>query len=217
MLDRAGLTGPDGPTHHGCFDLAYLRVFPNLVVMAPGDAHDLEAMLDFALRHDAPCSLRYPKANAERLPGERAKLELGRAEVFSWGRDGNLLCAGTLLADCLVAAESLREEGLDVGVINARFVKPLDSACIERALRDGGFLVTVEEGCLPGGFGSAVLATASERGLDANRIRRLGIPDRFIEHAERGELLADLGLSPAGIARTCRELAFQDERGALTG
>jgi 1-deoxy-D-xylulose-5-phosphate synthase len=211
MLDRAGLTGPDGPTHHGVFDLAYMRVFPNMVVMAPGDAHDLDLMLDFALRHTSPCSLRYPKASAERFSGKRAELKLGRAEVFSFGRDGNILCAGTLLADALAAAETLREEGVDVGVINARFVKPLDREIIDRALTEGGFLLTVEEGCLMGGFGSAVLETASELHLDTTRIRRLGIPDEFIEHGERGELLADLQLDAPGIATACRELMLREE------
>lgn len=211
MMDRAGLTGPDGPTHHGCFDLAYMRVFPNMVVMAPGDAHDLEAMLHFALHHTSPCGIRYPKDNAERLPGDRAPLELAKAEVIRWGRDGNILCAGTLLTNCLQAAESLREEGLDVGVINARFIKPIDREIVERALREGSFLVTVEEGCLPGGFGSAVLEAASDLGLETSRIRRLGIPDRFIEHGERGELLADLKLDAPGIARTCRELTHRAE------
>ena len=211
MLDRAGLTGPDGPTHHGTYDLAYMRVFPHMVVMAPGDAHDLEAMLDFALHHDSPCSIRYPKANAERLPGERANFELGKAEVLSFGRDGNILCAGTLVTDCLAAADALREEGLDVGVINARFVKPVDRDCVERCLREGGFLVTVEEGCLPGGFGGAVLEAANELSLDTSRVRRLGLPDRYVEHAERHELLADLGLDAIGIAKACRELTHREE------
>lgn len=211
MMDRAGLTGPDGPTHHGTYDLAYMRIFPNMVVMAPGDAHDMEAMLDFALHHGSPCGIRYPKDNAERFPGERTALELGRAEVFSWGRDGNILCAGTLLNHCLTAAEQLREEGLDVGVINARFVKPLDRQCVERALRDGGFLVTVEEGCLMGGFGSAVLEAACELGLDTRRVHRLGLPDHFVEHGERHELLADLHLDVAGIVKTCRELSHREE------
>jgi 1-deoxy-D-xylulose-5-phosphate synthase len=211
MLDRAGLTGPDGPTHHGCFDMAYVRVFPNIVMMAPGDAHDLETMLDFALHHEQPCGIRYPKDNAERLPGERAKVELGKAEVLSWGRDGNILCAGTLLSACLKAAEQLRNEGLDVGVINARFVKPIDREIVERAAREGGFLVTVEEGCLAGGFGSAVLETASDLGLETTRIRRLGLPDQFIEHGERGDLLSSLGLDAPGIARTCRQLTHRAE------
>jgi 1-deoxy-D-xylulose-5-phosphate synthase len=211
MMDRAGLTGPDGPTHHGCFDLAYLRVFPNFVVMAPGDAHDIEAMLDFALRHSAPCSIRYPKATSVRMPGDRAPLALGRAEPLFWGRDGNILCAGTLLTECLEAAQSLRDEGLEIGVINARFVKPLDRECLDRALREGNFLLTVEEGCLMGGFGSAVLEASSEMGHDTSRIRRLGVPDHFIEHGDRPELLADLGLSAAGIARACRELLPREE------
>lgn len=203
MLDRAGLVGPDGPTHHGAFDLAYLRVFPNLVVMAPGDAYDLEAMLDAALRHDAPCSIRYPKAVAPTVPGPRAPIELGRAEVLSWGSDGVIMCCGALLDECLQALGQLRDRGLDVGVVNARFVKPLDAGVIERALNQGGFVVTVEEGCLAGGYGSAVLETAIDAGWDVRRIRRLGLPDRFIEHGERHGLLADVGLDADGIVRAC--------------
>ncbi|MDX1944598.1 MAG: 1-deoxy-D-xylulose-5-phosphate synthase [Pirellulaceae bacterium] len=218
-LDRAGLTGPDGPTHHGTYDIAYLRCLPNLVVMGPGDAWDVVPMLDFALRQAGPVSLRYPKANAVDVstlnlepgalppPQARQPIELGKAEVLRPGRDGLILCFGTLLADCLKASDSLAAEGLEVGVANARFAKPLDGELIERVLRDGGFLVTVEEGCLPGGFGSAVLEAASDLGLDTSRIKRLGLPDRFVEHGERGELLADLGLDPAGIAATCRDLA----------
>jgi 1-deoxy-D-xylulose-5-phosphate synthase len=215
-LDRAGLTGPDGPTHHGAFDMGYMRVFPNMVVMAPGDAHDAPAMLEMALRHNGPCSIRYPKANAETIGGERAPLELGKAETFHFGRDGMLVCCGTLLGECLRAAEKLREEGLDVGIVNARFVKPIDRDMVERSLRESTFVVTVEEGCLMGGFGSAFLETACELGLDTSRVHRLGIPDRFIEHAERGELLADLRLDKNGIIQTCRDLAERlgIERGA---
>ena len=105
----------------------------------------------------------------------------------------------------------MREEGLAVGVINARWVKPLDTQTVCRAIRETGFVVTVEEGVLQGGFGSAVLEAASDAGLDASHVRRLGIPDRFIEHGERGELLADLGLDAAGIAATCRALAHQSD------
>ena len=206
LMDRAGLTGPDGPTHHGVFDLAYLRPFPNLVVMAPGDAGDLSSMLDFALQHPGPCSIRYPKATAQTVAGDRAPIELGRSEILRWGRDLIVYCCGTQLPEALAAAAILQEEGLDVGVVNARFVKPLDRATIERALRESQFLVTVEEGCLMGGFGSAVLEAASELGLDTSRVTRLGIPDRFIEHGERAELLADLGLDAQGIVRTCRDL-----------
>lgn len=210
LMDRAGITGPDGPTHHGMFDVGYLRVFPNMVVMAPGDAQDLKAMVEFSLRFPGPCAIRYPKANAENLPGDRSPIELGRAEVIRWGRDGVILCYGAQLADCLRAADHLQSEGLDIGVVNARFAKPVDHEILERAARENLFVVTVEEGALMGGFGSAVLEAASELGLDLGRVRRLGIPDRFVEHGEREELLADLGLDTRGIAGVCRQLATRD-------
>lgn len=207
LLDRAGLTGPDGPTHHGMFDLGYMRLFPNMVVMAPGDERDLAPMLDFALAHDAPVSLRYPKAAAEPVDRAFAAVELGRAEVLDWGHDGMLIACGTLLGACVKAAARLRDESLDVGVINARFIKPLDVETILRAVENSSFVVTVEEGALAGGFGSAVVEAAADAGLDASRVRRLGVPDRFIEHGERAELLADLGLDVAGIAESCRQMA----------
>ncbi len=207
MLDRAGLTGPDGPTHHGNFDLGYLRVFPNMVVMAPGDEADLPLMLDFALEHAGPTAIRYPKTKAERVTRDAAPVELGRAEVIREGRDGVILCCGTLLPSCFTAAEKLDGEGIDVGVINARFVKPLDAETILRAIEQAGFVVTVEEAALMGGFGSAVLEAAADAGISTAHVRRLGIPDRFIEHGERNELLADLGLDEPGIAAACREMA----------
>jgi 1-deoxy-D-xylulose-5-phosphate synthase len=176
--------------------------------MAPGDEWDLTAMLDFGLGHDCPVSIRYPKATAEQTHREqRAPIELGRAEVLDWGHDGMLIACGTLLGNCLKAAAQLREIGLDVGVINARFVKPLDTDAILRAVESAPFVITVEEGALMGGFGSAVLEAACDAGLDASKVRRLGIPDRFIEHGERGELLADLGLDVPGIVRACQESA----------
>ncbi len=207
LLDRAGLTGPDGPTHHGCFDLGYLRVFPNMVVMAPGDAEDLPRMLDWALQHGGPAAIRYPKATAQRVPRRVAPVELGRAEIVRSGDDGAIFCCGTLLPDCVQAAEQLRTHGLEVGVVNARFVKPLDADTLLPLAASCPWVLTVEEAALAGGFGSAVLEAACEAGIDTSRVRRLGIPDRFIEHAERGELLSDLGLDTAGIVRTCVALA----------
>ena len=212
MMDRAGLTGPDGPTHHGVFDFGYLRVFPNMTVMAPGDALDLTAMLDFALAHDGPVSLRYPKATAEQITPEltarrRAAVELGKAEVLRGGDHGTIICCGAQLGEALRAAETLEAEGLQVGVINARFVKPLDITTILAAVRQSDFVVTVEEASLMGGFGSAVLEAANAAGVKHAVIHRLGIPDEFIEHGDRKELLAELGLMADGIAETCRELA----------
>jgi len=207
MLDRAGLAGPDGPTHHGIYDLSYMRMFPNMVVMMPGDALDTGAMLEFALQHPAPCSIRYPKASAPEIERPRQPVELGKAEVLSWGADGVIISGGALLQNCIEAAAALRKDGLDVGVVNARFIKPLDREMLGRALQECEFVVTVEENALQGGFGSAVLEAASDMNLDTRRIRRLGIPDEFIEHGDRNDLLASLNLDPTGIAATCREMA----------
>jgi 1-deoxy-D-xylulose-5-phosphate synthase len=143
------------------------------------------------------------------IDGERTPVELGKSEVMSLREDGAILCCGALLPICLEAARLLREDSVNVGVINARFVKPLDLEVVLRAVRECGFVVTVEEAALMGGFGSAVVEAATDAGLDTSRVRRLGIPDKFIEHAERGELLADLGLDAAGIASSCRALAGQ--------
>jgi 1-deoxy-D-xylulose-5-phosphate synthase len=175
--------------------------------MAPGDSSDLTAMVDFALQYPGPCAIRYPKATAITVPGNRSAIELGRAEVMQWGRDGVIFVYGTLLPACMQAAENLRNEGYDVGVVNARFVKPIDRDVIERAARENLFVVTVEESSLMGGYGSALLEAASELGLDLGRVRRLGIPDAYIEHGERDELLAEVGLDVTGIIRACRELA----------
>ena len=137
--------------------------------------------------------------------------------MLHWGVDGMFVACGSLLGACVQAADRLADEGIDFGVINARFVKPLDAATILRAVRDCPLVVTVEEGVLMGGFGSAVLEAASEAGLDASRIRRLGIPDHFIEHGSRSELLADLGLDVAGIARACRQWVDRPQKAAAGG
>ena len=206
MLDRAGLTGPDGPTHHGAFDLGYLRLFPNMTVLAPGDEHDLIAMLDWALEQNGPVAIRYPKAVVETHGGTRSPIAAGRPEPLLDGNDGLIIACGTLLGGALQAAARLREEGLDVGVANARFIKPLDTRLPEW-IESAPWVVTVEENALQTGFGSAVLEAVNDAGIHTVPIRRLGLPDRFVEHGERGELLADLGLDAAGIAAACRALA----------
>jgi len=203
-LDRAGLTGPDGPTHHGVFDTTYLRVFPNFVVMAPGDELDMAPMLRFGLSHPGPVSMRYPKANLEKVERSVAPIELGQAEVHEWGTDGILIAYGSLFPTCVKAAQRLRQDELDIGVINARFAKPLDRQTLLRAVEELPLVITVEEGALEGGFGSALLEAANSAGLNTSHITRLGIPDRFIEHGERAELLADLGLDLDGICQTVR-------------
>lgn len=209
MLDRAGLAGPDGPTHHGIYDHGYMRLFPNMVVMAPGDGCDVAAMLDFALEFDGPCSIRYPKGNVTEIDRKSKPVELGRAETLREGRDGTIVSCGALLDECLQAADTLQEEGLQIGVVNARFIKPLDRETILGAIRQSPLVVTVEEAALAGGFGSAVLEAASEEGLDCGNVRRLGIPDQYVEHGDRGELLANLHLDAVGIAKACREMAHR--------
>jgi 1-deoxy-D-xylulose-5-phosphate synthase len=208
-LDRAGLTGPDGPTHHGCFDIAYMRLFPNLVVMAPGDEADAKPMLDFALRQPHPTSMRYPKAPLETVKREFAAIELGKSEVIEDGDDGAFVVFGTLMPAALQAAHKLRAEGLNVTVVNARFVKPLDRETILPLVDRLPFVITVEEGTLEGGFGSAVLEACNAERIDTRNVIRLGIPDRFIEHAERGELLTDLGLDVEGFCRAARRAFAQ--------
>ena len=203
-MDRAGLTGPDGPTHHGCFDIPYMRLFPNLIVMAPGDEADVKPMLDFALRQSHPTSMRYPKAPLETVKREFAPVELGKAEVIEDGDDGAFIVFGTLMPAALQAAHKLREEGLNVAVVNARFVKPLDRETILPLVDRLPFVITVEEGTLEGGFGSAVLEACNAERIDARNVIRLGLPDRFVEHAERAELMADLGLDVEGFCRAAR-------------
>jgi 1-deoxy-D-xylulose-5-phosphate synthase len=203
-LDRAGLTGPDGPTHHGVFDTVYLRLFPNFVVMAPGDELDLAPMLRFALNHPGPAALRYPKAGLEKVERGVTPVELGQAEVHEWGADGVFIAYGSLFPSCVKAAARLRQEGLEIGVINARFAKPFDRQTLLRAVEELPLVVTVEEGTLQGGFGSALLEAANAAGIDTRHILRLGLPDRFVEHGERPELLADLGLDVNGLCAAVR-------------
>ncbi|MEE2643054.1 MAG: 1-deoxy-D-xylulose-5-phosphate synthase [Planctomycetota bacterium] len=206
MLDRSGLTAADGPTHHGTFDIGYMRIFPNMVVMAPGDANDLGAMLDFALLHDQACSIRYPKDTAPNIKRSLQPVELGKSEVLSKGEQGTIVSFGSHLETCIQAAEELASEGIEVGVINARFCKPLDEETFSATLLESPFVITVEEGMLMGGFGSALLEMANENGINASHVRRLGIPDRFVEHGDRAELLDEIQLSRRGIVDACREM-----------
>jgi len=206
-LDRGGFAGPDGPTHHGVFDNTYMRVFPNMTVMAPGDELDVAPMLEFALTHNGPTSIRYPKANVETVERQETPIEYGKAEVLKWGVDGMFVAFGSLFTTCVAAAERLREEGLDVGVINARFAKPIDRATLYRAIDETGFVITVEESSICGGFGAAVLEAANADGISTSHVKCLGVPDRFIEHGEREELLADIGLDVEGLVATALAMA----------
>ena len=204
MLDRAGLTGPDGPTHHGVFDIGYMRLFPNMVVMAPGYAKEVEPMVQASLKHDHPCSIRYPKASALDLDHEMAPIEIGKSEAIREGADGTIVAFGAMLEQAIAAAEMLSDE-LDIAVVNARFVKPIDQEMVRQRAETGRFVVTVEEGCRMGGFGSAFLETANQLQLDTRNVHVLALPDEFIAHGDRSQLLHDHGLSPEAIAQRCRQ------------
>lgn len=204
-LDRAGLCGPDGPTHHGVFDNSYMRIFPNMIVTAPADEQEIRPMLDYALQSSSPVSIRYPKTKVETVARTVTPVVTGKAEVLFWGSDGNILSCGTMLPQAVAASARLAEQGYSVGVVNARFVKPIDEEMVIRASQLG-FVLTIEENALMGGFGSAVMEVAAKHGLNTERFRILGIPDVFVEHGDREELLADLGLDAGGLVKAALEL-----------
>ncbi len=203
-LDRAGIVGADGPTHHGLYDIAYFRAFPGTVLMAPKDGPELEVMLEFALTLDRPVSIRYPRGSIPESLASGPPLVLGRSETLKEGEDGALVAYGSMVERALAAAAILAANGIQVSVVNARFAKPIDTEMIVRMARRQPFVLMLEEHALAGGFGSAALeaAAAGGAGLSLGKIRSLGIPDRFIPHGSRDLHLAALGLSPAEIART---------------
>jgi len=206
MIDRAGLTGPDGPTHHGVYDIGYMRVFPHVALMAPGYAAELPMMLDACLEHDHPTGIRYPKASALELDHTPAPIEIGKAEWIREGEDGTIVAYGAMLEQAIAAADRLSGE-LSIGVVNARFVKPIDHEMVARSMAEGRFVVTLEEGTIVGGFASAFLESAADQQLDTRQIHRLALPDAFVVHGDRPDLLDDFSLSPEGIAEVCRGAA----------
>ena len=208
MIDRAGVVGADGPTHHGVFDLAYLRPFPNIDILAPALADELEPMLRWAAEQKGPVALRYPRQTAPDSVASSTPIRRGRADLVRPGADGAIVAAGAFVEEALAAAQTLAgSRKLDLGVINARFIKPLDRQTILDPLRRGGFLVTVEDGMLAGGFGSAVLEAACDEHLDTTRLTRLGIGDQYVPHGTRRELLRLLEIDAEGIAAACAALA----------
>ncbi len=214
VLDRGGVVGADGKTHQGAFDLAYLRCVPNLVVMAPSDENELRHMLHTALAHDGPAALRFPRGAGlgVALDPVPKVLELGKgrlARAVAGKPDVCVVAIGSTVRPAVAAAEALAASGLAVSVVDARFAKPLDEELVVAEALRAGRLLTVEEGCLPGGFGSAVLEALERRGLvgEGLAVRRLGLPDRFVTHGDQAKQRAELGLDADGIARACRDLA----------
>jgi 1-deoxy-D-xylulose-5-phosphate synthase len=206
-LDRGGLVGADGPTHHGVFDLSYLRVYPELVVMAPKDEGELRDMVATSLSLNVPVAIRYPRGNGYGVALDRPPqaLPFGRAEVLREGRDGLIWAIGTMASEARTAAERLADEGgPDLTVVNARFVKPLDAALLGEQLRPGSRVMTVEENALAGGFGAAVMEVACEVGASGLVFDRLGVPDEYQPHGSQEILRARLDLDIEGIIRRAR-------------
>jgi 1-deoxy-D-xylulose-5-phosphate synthase len=198
-IDRAGIVGEDGPTHNGLFDLSFLRHIPNLTVMAPKDGLELRKMLEFGLSRNGPVAIRYPRGKAplEEMPS--SEVVLGRAEVLRQGGDIALIAVGNCVQSALRAAERLEKIGVHATVINARFIKPLDRELILRVSAQIPKIITIEENVLQGGFGSSVLECLSEAEGNGVKLKRLGIPDRFMEQGGQDRLRAKYGIDEEGI------------------
>lgn len=189
IIDRAGFVGEDGPTHHGIFDISYLRMIPNLVCMAPKDKEELEDMLEFALKLKNPVSIRFPKEKAYSL-GKRKEIILGEAEVIEEGKDLCLISLGSMVREALIAKAFLEKEGISTQVVNARFIKPLDRKLLKELADKFELIVTLEENVLEGGFGSAVMEFYEKEGiLEKIRLKRVGVKNEFPTFAKREKLL----------------------------
>jgi 1-deoxy-D-xylulose-5-phosphate synthase len=206
-MDRAGLVGDDGPTHHGAFDIAYLRCLPNMVLMAPRDEAMLVHMLRTALLYDdGPIALRYPRGEGVgvALPAEASPMAIGQGEVLREGERVALVGYGAGVQKALEAADELAEHGLDVTVADARFAKPIDAGLMAQLAAEHDLIVTVEEGVLAGGFGSAVWETLNDAGAAVPRIMRVGLPDRYVTHGKPALLHAEVGFTGRAIAQRIR-------------
>lgn len=207
-LDRGGIVGEDGATHQGVFDFSYLRSIPNMVVMAPKDENELQHMLKTAVMSKNPISLRYPRGQAmgTTLDKDLKTIEIGKGEELIDGSDLAIFAIGSTVYPSLKAAQFFQQEGIRVGVINARFIKPLDAELLSRVAKATGRIITVEENVLQGGFGSAVLEMLAEKNISGIQVKRLGIPDEFVEHASQSQLRHKYGLDTEGIISAIGEM-----------
>jgi 1-deoxy-D-xylulose-5-phosphate synthase len=214
-LDRGGLVGEDGPTHHGTFDITYMRTLPNMTVMAPKDENELRHMLFTALAHNGPVAIRYPRgAGVGAVMDEGYKtIPIGEMEVLKEGRDMVILAAGSMVYPSLEAASALAREGISACVVNCRTIKPLDEKLVDLAKSSGGKVLVVEENILQGGLGSAVLELFNENCTNDVLIKRLGLPDRFIEHGPVKVLKEACGLDVTGIVCAARGLCLNNAQG----
>ncbi len=201
-MDRAGIVGADGPTHHGLLDIAYLRGYPNIVLMAPKDEAELRDMMLTAIEHPGAAAIRYPRGNGfgVEISSPPKQIEIGKAEVLTEGGDVAIIAYGSMVQPAVEAAARLEKDGIAATVVNARFVKPLDAELIKNLSGTKSLIVTVEDAYLSGGFGSAVLELLEENGLaDKIKVVRMGVPDEIVTHGDPKILLAHYGLDPDGI------------------
>ncbi|MDA8241504.1 MAG: 1-deoxy-D-xylulose-5-phosphate synthase [Nitrospiraceae bacterium] len=198
-IDRAGIVGEDGPTHNGLFDVSYLRHIPELVVMAPKDSAEMRKMFEFAVKHEGPSAIRYPRGKVPEADLPCEDLSLGRSETLREGEDIALIALGSCVLPALTAAERLEKAGVNATVINARFVKPIDGEMIREVVSRVPRIVTIEENVLQGGFGSAVIEYLSDAEINHVKVKRLGIGDKFIEQGKPGSLKTKYGIDADGI------------------
>ena len=217
-MDRGGIAGGDGQTHHGLLDIAYFRAVPNVILMAPKDEGEMRDMLFTMLEHVGPAAMRYPRGNGVGAPIDREPelLEIGKGEILRDGGEIAIVAYGSMVHPSLEAAEHLAKDRIETTVVNARFVKPLDTSLLLALARTKRLIVTVEEAYLAGGFGSAVMELLEENGLqDKVRVVRMGVPDRLITHGDAKLLLAKYGLDADGIYNRVREsIEVLDDRRA---
>ena len=215
-IDRGGIVGEDGSTHHGLFDLSYLRSLPNMVVMAPADENELCRMLATALNHDGPIAFRYPRGPATGVPldDKIRLLPIGKAKILEEGDDVLILAIGRPVGDALEARTILLEQGISATVVNCRFVKPLDVDLICSLCQKIPRVITVEENVRQGGFGSAVLETLSENCITGVQVERIGIADVFVEHGPQKVLRSEYGIDVPDIVKAAKRLMKVDDVGA---
>jgi 1-deoxy-D-xylulose-5-phosphate synthase len=202
-IDRAGIVGEDGPTHNGAFDISYLRHIPNIVIMAPKDGNELGDMLKTAISYNGPVAIRYPRGNVSEIYDdiEPKGIPIGESEILRDGNDILIIALGSSVQHAVYASQFLEEIGISACVVNARFAKPIDIGLIGNRAKEIKYILTVEENALDGGFGSAVTEHLSELDINGLKIKRLGLPDKFIEHGQQSLLRKNLGLDAEGIAR----------------
>jgi len=212
-IDRGGLVGEDGPTHHGAFDLSYLRTIPNLIVMSPKDENELQHMLYTALRHHGPAAVRYPRGSGvgTSLDWQLKEIPIGKGEIELEGPDVGIIAIGHHVFTAGIAAKDLARHGIKASVINARFVKPIDHDLITEIARRTGHILTIEENSLAGGFGSAVLECLSDSGITSVKVCRLGLPDRFVEHGSQKTLRRLVNLDVPSIVKAVRSMIKSKE------